>query len=137
MEDGEYQYLVEGFEKLVPTDMEWGGTYKGGWVIVYFWPITYHKKYNPVQARVSIWGTDDGYATRRFNTNEEALKFYNSIKYLRTLEDLSAFDINDPNVDIQGPSELLPLQNPDNFTYPPIEEKLPRWMDEDATPYDW
>lgn len=121
--------------KYIPTEMEWGGTYRGGWASVRLYCNGPLEKGNH---SVAISGTDDGCQIRRFTHVDDAIKLYDSLRYIQSHQDLKEFYYIDKDGDFHE------VEGADNngtpSEYPGIiykGDEFPRWMRDDETPVPW
>lgn len=88
--------------------MDWHGSYDGWYAQV---RVGYSDFYNSYI--VSVYGNDDTSVTRSFASYEEAIKLYDSIRYIQSNVDLKDFMPGLPNADCNGWPSERPLERED------------------------
>ena len=110
------------FTKHVPTDMDWHGTYAGGYAEVRIWgDIRAERPEHGNHFVVAVNGNDDTSLVRFFDSWAEAEALFNSLRYLQSRRDLVGFLPEAPGRDNSNgwPTERQILTN--EFIWPPVD----------------
>jgi hypothetical protein len=97
--------IASRLSKMIPTDMDWHPNYPGEYCRV---ALNGHREGS---YSVSVSGNDDTDVCKYFDSFEQALALYNSLRYIQSAVDLVAFAINSNNNGYPSSRRVLPDPN--------------------------